>query len=104
MEIFNQRIEILNEMIKKNKIPKGVYAFRLAAATNENYRGKGLNKKCLDQLRDIAKNKYDFFVGVMDYDNICFHAHRSSLKNGMEAFWRRRDWIISNYRYHRRKK
>lgn len=77
---IQSRIGIVNQMIDENKLPQGRYAFRLAAATDKDFTGRGLNKKCLKYLQELAKSEYDFFIGVMDYDNIA--THKSSLRMG----------------------
>jgi hypothetical protein len=43
-----------------------------------------LNTKTLHLLREIAKDKYDYFVGVMNYHNTA--THQSSLKMGWKHF------------------
>lgn len=86
LEIGNvaKRIEILNPMIKEGKLPKGRYAFSLAAATDDNYLGKGLNRSTLNLLRELVKDEYDYFTGVMSYDNI--PTQKSSIKMGWRHF------------------
>ena len=46
--------------------------------------GKGLNTKTLNLLRENLKSEFDYFIGVMGYDN--FATHQSSLKMGWKHF------------------
>lgn len=79
-----ERENIINQLISNKVLPHGKYALSLQSATNENYFGRGLNTKVLNQLRHISMDKYDFFVGVMAYDNI--PTQKSSLKMGWKHF------------------
>jgi len=90
--LINHFYEIGNIQARKNilhgmintKLPAGRYAFALAAATDLNHTGQGLNKKCLNLLKELSKDKYDYFIGIMDYDNVT--TQTSSLKMGWKHF------------------
>lgn len=75
-----ERISILKPMIAEGKLPQGRYAFSLAAATHRDYLAKGLNRATLNLLRELVKDKYDYFTGIMAYDNLV--TQKSSLKMG----------------------
>ena len=75
---------IIPTLINERKLPNGNYAFCLLSATHKDYFGKGLNKKTLELLCEIAKDKYDYFIGIMYYDNIA--TQKSSLKMGWKHF------------------
>lgn len=78
------RVKVITDMIASGKLPRGRYAYRLAAGTHPSFVGHGLNKRCLNHLKELAKDKYDFFAGVMDYENIA--TQKSSLKMGWKHF------------------
>ena len=79
-----KRKVIIENKIEEGILPKGKYAFSLQSATDEIYTGKGLNREALNYLRGLFKNEYDYFIGVMDYDNTA--THKSSLKMGWKHF------------------
>jgi hypothetical protein len=81
---LEERKKVVNDLITKKKLPIGTYAFSLLSSTDANYLGRGLNTKTLNLLRQITKDKYDYFVGVMNYNNIA--THKSSLKMGWKHF------------------
>jgi hypothetical protein len=86
LEIGNVQIrtKIINGLIEKKTLPEGKYAFSLSAATHPDFLRKGLNTKVLNLLKDLSKHKYDFFVGIMAYDNA--PTQKSSLKMGWKHF------------------
>lgn len=79
-ELINQRSAIIQEKISNQQLPDGKYAYTLLASTHPNYLGQGLNTKTLNRLRDTYKKEYDYFIGIMGYDNLA--THKSSLKMG----------------------
>jgi len=79
-----QRKKIIPQLITEGKIPDGRYAYCLLSATNKDYFGKGLNRETLDLLRYQSKGKYDYFIGIMYYENIA--TQKSSLKMGWKHF------------------
>lgn len=81
---LQERKNAINKLISNNKLPTGKYAFSLLSSTHNNYQGLGLNNRCLHLLRDILKDSYDYFVGVMNYDKTA--THKSSLKMGWRHF------------------
>lgn len=83
-EIIRERKIIINEKINGGILPNGNYAVSLLASSSDKYLGKGLNAKTLNLLRENLKSEFDFFVGVMGYDNIA--THKSSLKMGWKHF------------------
>jgi len=78
------RKKIIEDKIVNGLLPKGRYAYCLQSATDENYTGQGLNRSVLNLLRNLSKDKYDYFIGVMDYNNI--PTQKSSLKMGWKHF------------------
>ncbi|HEY5328111.1 MAG TPA: hypothetical protein VIJ27_14000 [Mucilaginibacter sp.] len=81
---LQERKDIINNLISKKVLPPGKFAFSLLSSTDVNYLGNGLNTKTLNLLREIMKDKYDYFVGVMNYSNTA--THKSSLKMGWKHF------------------
>lgn len=81
---LQEREDTINKLISEKKLPPGKYAFSLLSSTDVNYLGNGLNTKTLNLLREIMKDKYDYFVGVMNYNNTA--THKSSLKMGWKHF------------------
>jgi len=79
-----ERKIIIQDKIAKGILPEGKYAHSLQAATNEKFTGQGLNKKTLNLLKELSKNDYDYFIGIMSYDNII--TQKSSLKMGWRHF------------------
>ena len=77
---LEERRKIIENKIAKGILPQGKYAYSLQSATDENYIGQGLSRAVLNLLRNLCKDKYDYFIGVMDYDN--FATQKSSLKMG----------------------
>jgi len=78
------RKKIITKQISENKIPKGRYAYCLLSATHQEYFGNGLNRDALRLLCETAKDEYDYFIGIMYYDNIA--TQKSSLKMGWRHF------------------
>ena len=81
---LEERKLAIKELISKDIIPNGHYAYSLLSSTHKDYQGKGLNNKTLQMLRELLKDKYDFFVGIMNYNNTA--THKSSLKMGWKHF------------------
>lgn len=79
-----QRKKIIQNKIEEGFLPNGKYAYSLQAATDENYTGRGINRDTLNLLKSIAKDKYDYLIGVMSYENNT--THKSSLKMGWKHF------------------
>ena len=78
------RREIINNLIIEAKLPKGRYAYSLQSATDERYLGQGLNRKVLHLLKELANHNYDYFIGIMGYDNVI--TQKSSLKMGWKHY------------------
>lgn len=83
-DVMVQRNLIIEEKIQSGVLPKGRYALSLLAATDINHLGTGLNARTLNALKELVKDEYDYFVGIMSYDNIA--TQRSSLKMGWKHF------------------
>ena len=81
---LRERKIVIRELIDRKVLPNGKYAYSLLSSTHKDYQGMGLNNKTLHLLRDLLKLKYDYFVGVMSYDNTA--THKSSLKMGWKHF------------------
>ena len=81
---LEQRKKIIPQLIKEERLPDGRYAYCLLSATHKDYFGKGLNKQTLNLLRKLSKGDYDYFIGIMYYDNIA--TQQSSLKMGWKHF------------------
>lgn len=81
---IEERKVILNKLIENNTLPKGRYGYCLLSSTHKDYTNRGLNRETLNLLRENAKKEYDYFIGVMSYDN--FATQKSSLKMGWKHF------------------
>lgn len=86
LEIGNvsKRTLIIDKMVIDKKLPFGRYAYSLAAATHKDYLGLGLNRKVLNHLRRNTAFKYDYFAGIMSYDN--YATQKSGKKMGWQYF------------------
>lgn len=83
-ELIAERNKLIKDKIKVGVLPNGNYAVSLLASSSINHLGKGLNTKTLNLLRENSKSEFDYFVGIMSYDN--FATHKSSLKMGWKHF------------------
>jgi hypothetical protein len=81
---LEKRKAIIKKMIDGNELPNGSYAYSLLSSTDKDNTGKGLSNKTLNLLRDNFKDKYDYFIGVMSYDNL--NTQQSSLKMGWKHY------------------
>ena len=79
-----QRKQIIEGLVSKGTLKEGCYAYSLQAGTDPNYTGRGLNRKVLNLLREFAKDKYDYFIGIMPYGNEA--TEKSSLKMGWKHY------------------
>lgn len=79
-----KRAELIKDKINKGQLPDGKYACSLLAATRVNYTGQGLNRATLHFLKDMLKEEYDYFVGIMEYQNEV--TQKSSLKMGWKHY------------------
>lgn len=83
-DLILERKNLIEKKIANEELPFGKYAYSLLAATDERYLGLGLNTKTLNLLKELSQLEYDYFIGVMGYDNIA--THKSSLKMGWKHF------------------
>jgi len=84
LDLIEERKKLIQDKINNKILPLGRYAYSLLASTDERFLGKGLNTQTLNLLKEIAKDEYDYFIGIMGYDNLA--TQKSSLKMGWKHF------------------
>lgn len=84
MDTILKRKIIVNELIQSGTIEDAKYVFLTQAAVDKSYMGKGIAKEMLKTLKRLVKDKFDYLIGLIDFEN--YNAKVAHLKSGWVIF------------------